>query len=93
MKAIRKSDGKIIEVEESRSYDDELGYWDSENKEFYCPSDLDFNVNMIVIDREEYDELRKYRRYCSNWAHSIVICPHCGELNPNGYVCSNCGGH
>lgn len=43
----------------------------------------------ITISREEYEELRKCRRYCSNWGH-IVVCPHCGEFNPNGYICANC---
>ena len=52
-KARRKSDGKIIEVEETTAYDGELGYWDNENCDFHYPSDLDFNVEKteeVTID-------------------------------------------
>ena len=44
MKAIRKSDGKVIEVEQATAYDGEIGYWDYENCDFHYPSDLNFNV-------------------------------------------------
>lgn len=42
MKAKIRETGEIIEVEESCSYDGELGYWDSRNQDFHYPSDLDF---------------------------------------------------
>ena len=103
MKAKRKSDGKIIEVEtymlNSRRGKD--GLWESSYKDnksglVYEASDLDFDVEEaeqkeITIDRDEYEKLCKYRRYCSNWTYSIVVCPHCGEFNPDGYICANCG--
>ena len=88
MKAIRKSDGKVIEVKPAI-----LGYIDSE-RTLYRASCLDFNVeekSEITIDREAYEELCKYRRYCTNWAPNVVKCLHCGELNPDGYMCANCG--
>lgn len=44
----------------------------------------------ISIDKEEYDELCKYRRYVANWVHYLTVCPICGEYNPNGCICSNC---
>lgn len=44
----------------------------------------------ITIDKEEYDELCKYRRYVANWVHYLTVCPICGEYNPNGCICSNC---
>ena len=47
MKARRRSDGKVIEVEQTTSYDGELGYWDNENCDFHYPSDLDFNVEDV----------------------------------------------
>lgn len=45
MKAIRKSDGKVIDVELTTSYDGELGYWDNKNCDFHYPSDLDFTIS------------------------------------------------
>lgn len=43
------------------------------------------------IYKEEYEKLCKYRRYAANWAHGIMQCAHCGELNPSGCICANCG--
>lgn len=93
MKAKRKSDGNSIEVREWRGASDVV-YSTLDMNEFYQADDLDFNVDSnatVTIDREEYDELCKYRRYCANWAHGLVVCPHCGEFNPDGYICANCG--
>lgn len=90
MEAKRKSDGKRIEVREWRGASDVV-YSTLDMNEFYQEYELDFNVDAITIDRKEYDELCKYRRYCSNWAHGLVVCPHCGEFNPDGYICANCG--
>lgn len=59
MKARRKSDGKIIEVEESCAYDGELGYWDSKNNDFYYPNDLDFlpsDLDFLPETRKEAKE-------------------------------------
>lgn len=91
MKARRLKDNEIVDVirYEKPINRDEV-YVDGKLR-LYLPSDLDFNVDAITIDRKEYDELCKYRRYCSNWAHWFVVCPHCGEFNPNGYICANCG--
>ncbi|TFU92354.1 hypothetical protein E4T81_12255 [Barnesiella sp. WM24] len=87
MKAIRKSDGKVIEVTPGI-----FGY--SSDNAHYHPYELDFKVEKakeVTIDREEYEQLCKYRRYFSNWALNKVECMHCGELNPDGYMCATCG--
>lgn len=91
MEAKRKSDGKIIEVTPLI----QAVFRDKETKEIYYAHQLDFNVEKqkqseTTIDREEYEQLCKYRRCCSNWVQ-IVVCLHCGEFNPNGYICANCG--
>ena len=92
MKAIRKSDGKVIEVTERSSWNGEKIY--TVDGTFYRKVELDFNieeVEKVTIDRKEYEQLCKYRRYFSNWALNKVECMHCGELNPDGYMCANCG--
>lgn len=48
------------------------------------------DADTVTIDKEEYDELRKYRRYAANWANGLTVCPICGEYNPSGYICANC---
>ncbi len=93
MKAIRKSDGKVIEVREWRGASDVV-YSEPDMSYFYYASDLDFNVEgaeEVTIDREEYEQLCKYRRYFSNWGLNRVECVHCGEINPDGYMCATCG--
>lgn len=49
MKAIRKSDGKVIEVREWRGASDVV-YSDPDMNRFYQASDLDFNVEEVTID-------------------------------------------
>lgn len=94
MKTRIRGTNKIVEVEESHSYDGKIGYISKANQ-FYYPDELDFDLTNpeagVTIDKDEYEELCKYRRYCSNWAHGLVKCPHCGEFNPKGYICANCG--
>ncbi len=67
MKAIRKSDGKVIEVREWFSGSDGL-YSDPDMNRFYQASDLDFNVEKseeVTIDvwvaRDEDGEIFFYR--------------------------------
>lgn len=36
----------------------------------------------VSIDKEEYENLCKCRRYVANW-HSVTVCPICGEYNPS----------
>lgn len=45
----------------------------------------------VIIDREDYEQLCKYRRYITHWCNSPMPCKTCGELNPQGYVCISCG--
>ncbi len=45
----------------------------------------------VTIDKKEYDKLCKYRRYAANWYWNFTTCPECGEFNPRGYICANCG--
>ncbi|WP_289739560.1 hypothetical protein [Paramuribaculum intestinale] len=47
MKAIRKSDGKVIEVREWRGASDVV-YSDPDMNRFYQESDLDFNVEGVT---------------------------------------------
>lgn len=64
MKAIRKSDGKVIEVEPQRFME--------QDGSMYAPSDLDFNVEEVTINgwvaRDKYGDICVYenkptRRY------------------------------
>lgn len=48
------------------------------------------DADTVTIEKEEYDELCKYRRYAANWACGLTVCPICGEYNPSDYICANC---
>lgn len=45
-----------------------------------------------TITRGEIEEYNRYVRYVQNWYPTFVKCKVCGEFNPPGYVCINCGG-
>lgn len=90
MKAIRKSDGKVIEVEQATAYDGEIGYWDYENCDSHYPSELDFNVEEseeVTIDgwvaRDEDGDIYVYKGkptkeedyWLDDDAASIVLLP------------------
>lgn len=49
------------------------------------------DTDTVTIDKEEYDELCKYRRYVANWVPYFNVCPICGEYNQSGCICANCG--
>ena len=44
----------------------------------------------ITIPVEEYNDLIKCRKYVINWGHPVV-CRKCGNYNPSGYICAECG--
>lgn len=46
----------------------------------------------VTISKEEYEELCRFDRYINKYVIGISKCPICGEYNPSGYFCSNCGG-
>lgn len=48
------------------------------------------DADTVTIDKEEYEELCKYRRYVANWVPYFSVCPICGEYNPSGCICANC---
>ena len=73
MKAIRKSDGKVIEVREWRDTSDVV-YSDPDMNRFYQASELDFNVEVTFdgwVARDEDGEIyfhrNKPKRYTGYW--------------------------
>ena len=85
-----KETGEVVDVE----YDDDDLYVVIGRRQYLYASEFDVlsePEEEVRIDKEEYEELCKYRRYCANWAHGLVVCSHCGEFNPEGYICANCG--
>lgn len=44
-----------------------------------------------TITRGEIEEYNRYVRYVENWYPTFVRCKVCGEFNPPGYICVNCG--
>lgn len=81
-----------------RDFDKTIKAWDAFDMEQAYEDGANFalgkqekDADTITIDKEKYDKLCKYCRYVANWAHDLTACPICGEYNPSGYICANCG--
>lgn len=45
----------------------------------------------VTISRDDYERYLRYSRFIQNWHPTLKRCPVCGELNPIGYCCMECG--
>lgn len=59
-------------------------------KQAYALGKQEKEADTVTIDKEEYEELCKYRRYVANWVPYFSVCPICREYNPSGCICANC---
>lgn len=92
-----KHDAKREEEASLSDFNNTLKAWDAfdmaqayENGANFALGKQKKDDDTVTIEKEEYDELCKYRRYAANWAHGLTVCPICGEYNPSGYICANC---